>query len=90
MTNEQTALMLKLIARQLIDLAREIEPLIESGEREKMKIWVGEGERPLFPMTGKNWEMQPIGELIAVRRVLDFADTLAFDAESLLTTAEVK
>lgn len=106
MTNEQTALLLKQLARRIVALANEIESNIKDGDREFERVWIGEGDKPPLPgfappfgLFGSpmhpyyqpdNWQMQPVGQFVAVSKVLDFAKELEDEALDLLIPLEPK
>lgn len=87
MTDKQFAIFLRQLAHRVRTLADEIEPLIETGEMETERVWIGEGERPIFAIDTRrnnpaNWSDRDIRPM-AVSRVLAFADDLLSEAESL-------
>jgi hypothetical protein len=52
MTNEQTALLLRSIAVHAHYLAEKVSEMITDGEREHIRVWVGEGPQPEEPALG--------------------------------------
>jgi len=89
MTNEQTAFLLRQIAWRLRTLAKYVDENIETGQRELVRIWVGEGEEPppfsmeRLGLNAKNWAWANKGQFTATQAVADFAEEMDMEADKL-------
>lgn len=87
MSNEQTALMLRLIAEKVRSVAERAEGYIIEGARTQEYKWMGEGNPPPFRIPfidDPNWQMQDTDEFAAVALITDLANELDVEAAKLV------
>jgi hypothetical protein len=85
MTNEQLSIILDNISDNLVNIANEVGDTIKDGDREPVRVWVGDGPEPssVFSLANEGYEFQEIGEFTAKIIIRKYAYRLAVQARSL-------